>query len=371
VVQTNKSEDYLSDRLSEVSSERSVGGLNTEARTTSVPPQAILLDYLCGMMRTQAIHHASRLRIAELVEDGPKSVSALAEATKTHASSLARLLRALASIGIFTEVEPEYFAQTPLSVLLQPDVPGSMYHVALLHGDHWQWHVWEGFAHTLQTGEPTFSRLFGVEMFQYFTQHSPESAKVFNDAMTGFSEQVNMPIATANYDFSSLDTLVDIGGGMGTQLMTLLKVHPRIRKGILFDRPSVIAQAQAAITTSGLGERCELVGGDFFEGIPEQADAYFMKQIIKDWNDAQCIQLLSTCRKAMKRGGRVLVAEIVLLPGRETSIQKFIDLQLMLLSPGQERTEAQYRKLFEAAGFRLTRIVPTASPYSILEGVPA
>lgn len=343
----------------------------SDTQASGAPPQAILLDYLCGMMRTQAIHHAARLRIAELVEDGPKSVLALAEATRTHAPSLARLLRALASIGIFTEVEPEYFAQTPLSALLRPGEPGSMYHVSLLHGDQWQWHVWEGFAYTLQTGEQTFSRLFGVEMFEYFTQHSPESAQVFNNAMTGFSEQVNMPIATANYDFSSIDTLVDIGGGMGTQLMALLKVHPSIRKGILFDRPPAIAQARAAITASGLGERCELVGGNFFEGIPEGADAYFMKQIIKDWNDAQCIQLLSNCRKAMKRGGKVLVAEIVLLPGRETSIQKFIDLQLMILSPGQERTEVQYRQLFEAAGFTLTRVVPTVSPYSILEGIPA
>ncbi len=338
------------------------------SQETTTSPQ-ILLENLCGMMKTQAIHHATRLRIAELVKDGPKSLSELAGATEMHAPSLSRLLRALVSIGIFDEVAPELFAQTPLSALLQPDVPGSMYHIALLHGDQWQWHVWEGFAYTLQTGQPTFSQLFGVDMWQYFTQHSPASAQVFNNAMTGFSEQVNAPIANASYDFSSLDTLVDIGGGHGTLLTTVLKAHPTIRKGILFDRPPVIVQVQATIAASNVGERCELIAGDFFEGVPEGADAYFMKQIIKDWNDAQCIQLLSNCRKAMKRGGRVLVAEIVLLPGRETSIQKFIDLQLMLLSPGQERTEAQYRALFEAAGFTLTRIVPTASPYSILEGV--
>lgn len=343
----------------------------SEQRATGVPPQAILLDYLCGMMKTQAIHHAAKLGIAALVADGPRSVSELAEATQTHAPSLTRLLRALESIGIFAEVEPDYFAQTPLSALLQPGVPGSMYHIALLHGDQWQWHVWEGLDYTLQTGQPTFSRLFGADMFQYFTQHNTQSAKIFNDSMTGFSQQVNMPIANANYDFSSLDTLVDIGGGMGTQLTTLLKVHPSIRKGILFDRPPVIAQAQASIAASGLDDRCELVAGNFFEGIPQGADAYFMKQIIKDWSDEQCIQLLSSCRQAMKPGGRVLVAEIVLLPGRETSIQKFIDLQLMILSPGQERTESQYRKLFAAAGFTLANIIPTTSPYSILEGIPA
>jgi len=289
---------------------------NIPDRTAS--PQA-LLELLCGMMRTQAIHHAARLGIAELVKDGPKSIAELAEATETHAPSLFRLLRALASIDIFAEVQPEYFAQTPLSALLLPGVPGSMYHIALLHGDDWQWHVWEGFAHSLQTGQPAFNKLFGVDMWQYFTQINPASAKIFNDAMTGFSEQVDMPVATAAYDFSSLHTIVDIGGGQGTLLTTLLKVHPAIRKGILFDRPSVIANVQARIATAALGERCEFQGGDFFEGVPVGADAYLMKQIIKDWDDAQCIQILGNCRKAMKQGGRVLVVEIVLRPGRETS----------------------------------------------------
>ena len=218
---------------------------NTSPATDARALPGILLNHLCGMMRTQAIHHAARLRIAELVKDNPKSLAELAEATQTNASALSRLLRALTSISIFVEVEPDCFAQTPLSALLQPDGPGSMYSIALLHGDEWQWHVWEGFAYTLQTGQPTFSQLFGSDLFQYFTQHSPASAKVFNDAMTGFSEQVNVPIATAHYDFSSLDTLVDVGGGMGTLLTTLLKIHPSIRKGILFDRPPVIAQARA------------------------------------------------------------------------------------------------------------------------------
>lgn len=331
-------------------------------------PQA-LLELLCGMMRTQAINQAARLRIAELVKDGPKSVAELAEVTGTHAPSLSRLMRALASIEIFTEVEPEYFAQTPLSALLLPDVPYSMYNVALLHGDEWQWHVWEGFAYSLQTGQPAFNMLFGTDMWQYFTQKNPASAKIFNDAMTGFSEQVNMPVATAAYDFSSIHTLVDVGGGQGTLLATLLKVHPAIHKGILFDRPSVIANARAHMATTDLGERYECLSGDFFEEVPGGADAYLMKQIIKDWSDAQCIQILGNCRKAMKPGSRVLVVEVVLRPGRETSLQKFIDLQLMVLAPGQERTEAQYRALFDAAGFTLTRIVPTASPYSVLEAI--
>jgi ubiquinone/menaquinone biosynthesis C-methylase UbiE len=331
----------------------------------------VLLDLLCGMMRTQAIHHAARLRIAELVKDGPKSIFELAEATETHAPSLSRLLRALASIDIFTEVAPECFAQTPLSSLLLPEVPGSMYPIALLHGDDWQWHIWEGFASSLQTGQPAFRKLFGTDMWQYFAQENPAAGQRFQDAMTGLSEQVNEAIAAAMYDFASLDIIVDVGGGEGTLLEKLLTVHPTIRQGILFDHPSVIARARTRLATSGFADRYMFKSGDFFKEVPPGADAYLMKQIIKDWNDEECIQILSNCRRAMKPGGRVLVVETVLLPGNGTSHEKFIDLQLMVLLPGQERYEAQFRRLFEAAGFRLTKIVPTASPYSILEGVAA
>lgn len=329
----------------------------------------VLLDLLCGMMRTQAIHHAARLGIAELVKDGPKSIFELAEATGTHAPSLSRLLRALASIDIFTEVAPECFAQTSLSSFLLPDVPGSMYPIALLHGDDWQWHVWEGFASSLQTGQPAFRNLFGTDMWQYFAGENPAAGQRFQDAMTGLSEQVNKAIATATYDFASVDTIVDVGGGEGTLLETLLTVHPTIRQGILFDHPSVIAKAQARLATSAFADRYAFESGDFFKDVLPAADVYLMKQIIKDWNDEQCIQILSNCRRSMKPGGRVLVVEIVLLPGKGTSQEKFIDLQLMALLPGQERYGAQFRRLFEAAEFRLTNIIPTASPYSILEGV--
>lgn len=335
----------------------------------ALPLPVVLLDLLCGMMKTQALHHAARLGLADLVQDGPRSVAILAELTHTHASALSRLMAALAGMGVFEEVSPGLYGQTPLSALLRADTSGSMRDVALLHGTYWQWHVWEGFASSLETGQTAFDLLFGEDMWTYLTHRRPEEGHAFNAAMTGFSEQVNAPLAQAAYDFDALETIVDLGGGQGTFLRTLLTAHLGIRRGILFDRPSVIATAQSTFAQAGLAGRYELQAGDFFEAVPVGADAYFLKQIIKDWDDAACVQILRACRHAMKPHGRILVAEVVLRPGRETALQKLIDLQLLLLASGKERTEAQYRALFAQAGLRLARVIPTHSPYSLLEGV--
>ena len=336
----------------------------TKIDSSAQASPAILLELLCGMMKTQAIHHAALLRLAEYVKDGPKSIQELAELTGTHASSLARLLRALASIGIFMEVEQDSFAQTPLSTFLLPDTPGSMFSIALLHGADFQWHVWEGFATSLQTGLPAFDTLYGMDMWQHF-QQNPIAGNIFHNAMTGLAAQVNEAIATSSYDFASIDTLVDVGGGQGSLLTKLLHLYPTIQQGILFDQHAVTTQTALA----ELGKRCMLQTGDFFESVPEGADAYLLKQIIKDWDDEQCVQILRNCRRAMRQGGPVLVIETVLLPGKGSSHEKFIDLQLMNLLPGQERYEHQFRTLFEAAGLQLARIIPTTSPYSIMEAI--
>jgi precorrin-6B methylase 2 len=339
---------------------------DTKSGPPTLPPQALLLDMLCGMMKTQAIHEAARLQIADLVKDGPKSTAELAEATGTDPASLYRLLSTLASLDIFVEVEPDYFAQTPLSNLLRPDVPGSMYDVTLIHGEQWQWRPWEAFSYSLQTGKPAFDSMFGEDLWNYFVKH-PTHRERFQKAMAGFSAQVDMPIAIG-YDFSSIHTLVDVGGGYGSLLTTILKANPAMQ-GILFDSPAVIEGARAHIEASGVANRCTLIAGDVLEGVPAGADAYIMKQVIKDWDDLHCIRILSNCRQAMKRGGKVLVAEQVLLPGRAMSTSKLIDLQLMVVLSGRERYEAQFRRLFEAAGLQLSKIWPTKSLYSILEGV--
>ncbi|MBE3560181.1 MAG: methyltransferase [Ktedonobacteraceae bacterium] len=338
--------------------------------TPEIPPQAILLDHLLGMMKTQAIHVAVQINLADLLKDGSRSAAELAAATGTKEAALSRLLRTLASLGIFEEVEPGYFAQTPLSHLLRPGVPGSMYDIAYIHGERWQWRPWEEFLYSLQTGNTAFDLLFGENLFDYFAKHSQDNER-FHKAMAGFSNQVNHPLAQG-YDFSSIRTLVDVGGGYGGLLTTILRTYTNVR-GVLFDLPHVIAEAEKHIASTGVADRCRLVGGDIFntEDLPQKADAYIMKQIIKDWDDERAIRILSHCRQAMQTDGRVLVAEQVLLPGRQTVAAKLIDLQLMVVSSGQERDEAQYRRLFEAAGLELVKIWPTHSPYSILEGIAA
>lgn len=338
----------------------------TNSSVPALPPQAILLDMLCGMMKTQAIREAARLGLADLVKDGPRSTTELAEATGTDRTSLYRLLSTLASLDIFSEVQPDYFAQTPLSNLLRPDVPGSMYDVTLIHGEHWQWRPWEAFSYSIQTGKTAFDQMFGEDLWHYFAKN-PELGERFQKAMGGFSAQVDTPIALS-YDFSSIHTLVDIGGGYGSLLTTILKANPALH-GILFDLPPVIEKARLGIETSEVANRCTLIAGDAFEGVPAGADAYIMKQILQDWDDNQCIQILSNCRQAMKSGGRVLVAEQVLLPGKHMSTSKLIDLQLMVVLSGRERYEADFHRLFEEAGLKLARIWPTRSLYSILEGI--
>jgi predicted O-methyltransferase YrrM len=208
--------------------------------------------------------------------------------------------------------------------------------------------------------------MFEEDLWHYFAKH-PTLDERFQKAMAGFSAQVDAPIAMA-YDFSSVHTLVDVGGGYGSLLTTILKANPAMH-GILFDRPAVIERARAHIEASDVANRCTLIAGDALEAVPAGADAYIMKQIIKDWDDTQCVRILSNCRQAMQPGGKVLLAEQVLLPGRAMSTPKLIDLQLMVVLSGRERYEEEYCGLFRAAGLWISRIWPTKSLYSILEGV--
>jgi 2-polyprenyl-3-methyl-5-hydroxy-6-metoxy-1,4-benzoquinol methylase len=342
----------------------------TSTPPQEMPPQVRILDMLLGMMKTRAIHEAVRLNLAELVKDGPKSVTELAQETQTHAASLLRLLRALEGLGLFAEVEAGTYGQTALSHFLRPGVPGSMYDVAGIHGALWQWRPWEGLSYSLQTGKTAFDEIFGMPLFEYFARH-PQEGKGFQQAMAGFSHQVDNPLAQG-YDYSAFSSIVDIGGGLGSLLTAILRAHPQLT-GVLFDLPSVIAAAREQIAASDIAPRCQLVAGDVFQAreIPQRADAYIMRQIIKDWHDEAVVQILSNCRQAMRPGGKILVAEQVILPGQRMQPAKLIDLQLMVVLSGQERTEAEYRALFEKAGLTLARIVPTHSPYSILECIAA
>ena len=329
-----------------------------------------ILEMLQGISIARSIYTAAKLGIADLLRDGPKSIKELAQATKAHELLLYRLLRALASVDIFSEVEEGTFAHTPLSTTLRTDVPNSMYYWSLLFGDTWLWRPWEELDYSVQTGKKAFDHCHGTSIFKYLAEH-PEEGKTFDRGMTSLSQLSNGPIATS-YDFSSFSTLADIGGGHGSLLVTILQLYPSL-KGILFDRPPVIEGARQHIEES-LKERCELVAGNFFEAVPTGADAYLIKYCIHDWDDEHAIKILKTCRQAMKPTSKMLIVDAVIFPQTMNnpfnSFNKYFDLLMLVIPSGKERTASQFAELYEASGFKLERIIDTGSPVSIIEGIP-
>lgn len=340
----------------------------TTNNTNSESIYAEVMNDLVGQMKAEAIRLAALLQLADRLKDGPKSVAELAEATGTHAPSLYRLLYALACCGYFIEVEPQVFAQTERSEVLRSDLPRSLRDYAIIHGEVWQTRPWEEALWTLQTGQPVFPKMFGKDLWHYFAEDDPAAGQRFNQAMSSQSRQSNQILARS-YDFATASTIIDVGGGQGSLLETILQSYPVI-EGILFDQASVIEMAQQRHLADQFAGRMKLMGGSFFEAIPPGADIYVLKQIIQDWDDAASIQILSNCQQAMKAGGRVLVIEDVTMPGKKIPpIAPLINLQLQLLAPGWKRTEAEHRTLFASSGLKLSRVMPTASTYTILEAV--
>ena len=333
------------------------------------PPSMRLVLLLCGEMLSEALHTVAEFSLADLVKDGPRSVSQLAKATETDEANLYRLLRALACLDIFSQPEPGYFGPTELSAFLQSDHPQTLYYLALMTGCGWQSKALKGLPYSIRTGEPAIHHIYGKSLQQHFAEDDPEAGRLYNQAMKSWGGPVDKLIADA-YDFSSVCTLVDVGGGLGGFLVTVLKNYPHL-KGILFDRPQVIEHARKHISKEGLAHRCELVGGNSFEEVPAGGDAYFMRQVIKDWKDEECKQILRNCVRAMNPGGRILVAEQVLGPSTADPLGKILDLVLVVASPGHEREESEFRKLFIDAGLAMISIIPTHSPYKLIEGVSA
>ncbi len=316
-----------------------------------------------GYWITQAICAAARFGIADRLRDGPKTAAELAEATSTLPDALHRLLRALASVGIFAEGESGRFSQTPLAELLCSDVPGSKRAYAIMTGDL-QYRALAEIDHCLRTGEGAFDRVFGKPLFEYLGEH-PDKAATFDAAMVGIHGRETNAILDA-YDFSAFGVVADIGGGIGSMLAEILKKHGQL-KGILFDLPHVVERAEEKIRAAGVRDRCTLAGGSFLDAVPDGADAYALRHIIHDWDEESCLTILRNCHRAMRPDGKLLVIESVIPPGNGPFFGKFLDLIMMLIG-GKERTEDEYRALFDRAGFELTRIVPTAAELSILEG---
>lgn len=326
-------------------------------------PRQQLLPMIHGYWIAQSIHVAAKLKLADLLQSGPKTAAELAPTTKAQPQPLYRLLRALSSVGIFSEDAESRFHMTPMAECLI-DRPGSQYAVAMMMGDE-HYRAWGELLYSVQTGKPAFDHLYGKGVFDYLSEHA-DKAKIFDAAMTGFHGPETQAMIDA-YDYAGVNTLVDIGGGNGTVLKAVLGKHPAM-KGILYDLPGVIERAKQNL--ADLASRCQTIAGSFFESIPGGGDAYQMRHIIHDWTDEQCHTILTHIRKVIPKAGRLLVIEMVIKPGNEPQPAKWLDLNMMVIPGGRERTEAEYREMYAKAGFRLERIVPTPTEVSVIEGRP-
>jgi SAM-dependent methyltransferase len=329
-------------------------------------PQEHVVRLASGYWHTQAIYVAAKLGVADLLQDAPKTAEELAPGTQTHPRALYRLLRALASLGIFAEDEQRRFALTPMAECLRSDAPGSVRSLAIIRGE-WQYEAWGQLLHSIHTGECAFEKLYGQPLFDYLAAH-PEKGKLFDEAMTGVHGRETAAMLDA-YDFSATGVLADVGGGNGEVIASILKRYPTMR-GVLFDQPSVIDRSRRNLDAAGLAGRCDAVAGNFFESVPSGADTYLLRHIIHDWDDEKSVAILRNCRAAMKPNGKLLIVEGIVPPGNEPALSKFFDLAMMVLPGGMERTEDEYRQLFAASGFALVRIVPTKSWISVIEGAP-
>lgn len=329
-------------------------------------PSAQMIQLSSGFMLSQALYVAAELGIADLLANGTRSSAELAEATGTHAPSLYRLLRTLSSLGVFVERENHSFQLTPLGATLRSSGPESVRNWVLINGSI-AWGSMGELLYSVQTGRPGFERAFGMPIFHYLAQHRDE-AGLFARTMIDFHGPEAGAVAAA-YSFSDLATLVDVGGGSGNLLATLLAANPELR-GTLFDLPHVAEQAAQRLDSLGLGARCQVLQGDFFESVPTGGDAYLLSHIVHDWDNERCLKLLQNCRSAMGGGSRLLIVEMVLPGPNQRSAGKMMDLLMLVAPGGQERTESEYRELLAAAGFCFTRVVPTSSAVSIIEAIP-
>jgi hypothetical protein len=328
------------------------------------PEQAVMQSLINGYRVTQLLYVAVKLGIADLLRGGPKAVEELAAMTGAQTEPLYRALRALASFGVFSEVAPRRFTLTPLAEMLRTDHPRSLCAHALFQGEE-AYRAWGELLYSLRTGEPAFDYVYGTPHFAYLAQHA-DASEVFNRSMSDNTVRSGSDIVSV-YAFPATGVVVDIGGGHGAFLSAVLRAHPGLR-GVLFDRPDVVEGAAPTLEAAGVAQRCKRVGGDFFTPPLPTGDIYLLRQIIHDWDDTRSISILRHCAQAMAQNSRILVIEALIPPGNEPSPVKLLDIQMLVMTGGHQRTEEEYRQLYAAAGLRLLRVIPTSSPFSVVEG---
>jgi hypothetical protein len=333
-------------------------------------PRERLLALVRGYRISQAIYVVTRLGIPDLLADGPREIDELARATESHAPSLRRVLLFLAGVGVLDNVGPQRFALTPASALLRTGVPGSLRSAVLLLLGESHWRPWGHLLHTVRTGETAFDHAHGTGLFDYLAGH-PEAAAVFNAGMAGNSP-AHARLVAATYDFSEMSVVVDVGGGRGRLLATILERYPRLR-GILFDQPHVIEDARQILEEVGVVDRCELVGGSFFDAVPTGGDAYILRNIIHDWEDDQAVAILTNCRRAMAAGTRLVLVERYLASDPHAALLVLhADLEMLVNVGGRERTTDEYAALLARSGLRLTNTIalgtaPEAMGHQLVE----
>ncbi len=335
-----------------------------------LPPHVLFVNYTVeNIVIQRCIYVVTELGIADLLKDGPKSIDQLAKETQTNADLLYRVMRTLAGEGIFNELTDRRFDTTRIGKALQTGAEDSVLPLIRWVGSEYIFNLWVDLMTTVKNGKSYFENNFGENYFKCLEKH-PDDQEAFNQCLVVFSTLSNEFVAAA-YDFSSFNTVVDVAGGRGGQLISILNKHPGV-KGVLFELPLTIGIVgiEGTFEKAGLADRVELVEGDFFQSVIPGHDAYFMKSILHDWGDEDSIKILTICRKAMRVDSKLLIAELVINETNKPHFSKIIDICMAALNTGRERTPEDYSRLLEKAGLKLNRIVPTSSPYSIVEAVP-
>jgi hypothetical protein len=337
------------------------------AATENLPPQRIMFQLLLGKQLTASLAGIARLGVADHMDDDPVAVEELAAKTNAHAPSLYRVMRMLASLGVFRQ-EDRAFALTPVSALLRTDAPTSLRYMAMMLGDEWSIKAYAHMTDCIRTGGDGITMAYGKQVFEYFAEH-PEQAETFQKAMTNGSVIAAQSVLSA-YDFSGIERIADVGGGHGILIASILGRYPELR-GVLFDLPEVVAGVPQS-RIAECGGRLEVEAGSFFERVPEGCDAYLMKNIIHDWSDEHCRTILKLMRERLPREGRALVCELMVPDDPGPAPAKMLDIEMLVMTVGgKERTEAEFAALFASAGLKLNRVVTTPTPTCVIEAVPA
>jgi hypothetical protein len=335
---------------------------------TELPPHAQLVQMAMAHWMSQIVFVTAKLDLADHLAKGARSADELAGPTGTHAPSLYRFMRTLGHLGLLTEDETHRFTLTPLGHALKSGAPGSARASILTLASDWMSHGWGHLLYSVQTGKSGFDQSLGMPFFDWLAKY-PEKVSLFSETMVGIHGAEPAAVAAA-YDFSGFSTIVDVGGATGHLLTTVLGRYS-VPRGILCDLPHVVRDAPALIQSRSLTDRVTIESGSFFEKVPGGGDAYLLSHIIHDWSETQCLTILGHCRRAMKPHSRLLIIEMVLPAGDTPHPGKVLDMMMLVGPGGQERTEQEYGTLLSKAGLHLTRVVPTASPVSVVEAALA